>query len=90
MMYPYLTLNEDTEIVHSEMNENGRVKVYIEKADEKDGFHNAYCVLPDYTWQEVNGFSDEEICQYQKIIEDNAHLILELSQHGGFDHAAGF
>ena len=41
MMYPYLTLDEDTEIVHSEMDENGSVKVYVEKADKTDGFHSA-------------------------------------------------
>ena len=29
MMYPYMTLNDDTEITHSEMKEDGRVKVYI-------------------------------------------------------------
>lgn len=28
MMYPYLTLNDDTEITHSEMYPNGKVKVY--------------------------------------------------------------
>ena len=39
MMYPYLTLNDGTEIVHSEMLADDTVKVYIEKADEKDGFH---------------------------------------------------
>lgn len=38
MMYPFLTLDDDTEITHSEMRENGRVKVYIEMPDEKDGF----------------------------------------------------
>ena len=43
MMYPYLTLNDDTEITHSEMKENGQVKVYIETPDEKDGFHNVVC-----------------------------------------------
>ena len=37
MMYPYLTLNDDTEITHSELHPNGRVKVYIETPDEKDG-----------------------------------------------------
>ena len=31
MMYPYMTLNDDTEITHSEMKQDGRVKVYIEK-----------------------------------------------------------
>ena len=28
MMYPFMTLNDDTEITHSEMLEDGRVKVY--------------------------------------------------------------
>ena len=31
MMYPFMTLNDDTEITHSEMRADGRVKVYIEK-----------------------------------------------------------
>ena len=38
MMYPFMTLNDDTEITHSEMRADGRVKVYIETPDEKDGF----------------------------------------------------
>ena len=39
MMYPFLTLDDQTEIVHSEMRSDGSVKVYIEKPDSKDGFH---------------------------------------------------
>lgn len=39
MMYPFMTLNDDTEITHSEMKPDGRVKVYIETPDLKDGFH---------------------------------------------------
>ena len=33
MMYPFMTLDDGTEIVHSEMREDGRVKVYLEKPD---------------------------------------------------------
>lgn len=90
MMYPYLTLDDETEIVHSEMNEDKTVKVYIEKPDEKDGFHYASCILPKYEWQEIFGFTEDEIKRYQSIVENNAHLIIELSQNGGFDHASGF
>ena len=39
MMYPFLTLDDGTEIVHSEMHSDGTVKVYMEKPDAKDGFH---------------------------------------------------
>ena len=49
MMYPFLTLNDDTEIVHSEMLPSGEVRVYIERPDARDGFHSATCFLPSYT-----------------------------------------
>lgn len=74
MMYPFLTLDDNTEIVHSEMLADGRVKVYIEKPDAKDGFHSAICYLPAYDWQDVFGFMPEDIDRYQKIIESTAHL----------------
>ena len=35
MMYPFMTLEDDTEITHSEMKPDGKVKVYIETPDEK-------------------------------------------------------
>ncbi len=88
MVYPFLTLSDGTEIVHSELLEQGRVRVYVEKPDEKDCFHNAVCYLPDYRWESINGFSDDEIQKYQKVIESTAHLIIEFAQYGGFDHAA--
>lgn len=90
MMYPFMTLNDDTEIVHSEMKPDGRVKVYIERPDEKYGFRHATCWLPDYTWENIYQFSDEEINRLQKIIESTAHLIMEFSQEGGFENASGF
>lgn len=88
MMYPFLTLDDNTVIVHSEMQQDGTVKVYIEKPDEKDCFHSAYCILPAYKWEQVSGFSDGEIERYRKIIESTAHLIMRFSQEGGFDNAA--
>ena len=90
MMYPYLTLSDETDIVHSEMLEDNTVKIYIEKPDENDGFHYATCFLPKYEWTDVFGFTEKEIESYQSIIENNAHLIIELSQNGGFDNASSF
>ena len=34
MMYPFMTLNDETEITHSEMKSDGKVKVHIETPDE--------------------------------------------------------
>jgi len=88
MMYPFMTLPDDTEIVHSEMREDGRVKVYIETPDEKDGFHHAVCFLPDYDWTEINGYSDLEMEYFRRLVQNNAHLIMEYSQQGGILNAA--
>ena len=72
MMYPFMTLDDDTEIVHSEMKPDGRVKVYLEKPDAEDCFHSAVCWLPGYDWQEVHGFTPEEMARYQKIVESTS------------------
>jgi len=90
MMYPFLTLDDGTEIVHSEMLPDQTVRVYMEKPDEKDCFHHATCFLPSYDWEEVFGFTQEDIERYQEIIQSTAHLILQFSQEGGFDRASGF
>lgn len=90
MMYPFMTLDDQTEIVHSEMLKDGKVKVYIEKPDKKDCFHNAVCYLPQYEWEDVNGFSEEEIKRYLDVLKSTAHLILEFSQKGGLENASGF
>ena len=83
MMYPYLTLNDDTEITHSELHNDGRVKVYIETPDEKAGFHNAVCWLPKYEWEDINGYSDQEIAFFEELLQNNAHLIIEFAKDGG-------
>ena len=41
MMYPFLTLDDQTEIVHSQLLDDGSVKVYVEKPDAKDDFDSA-------------------------------------------------
>ena len=83
MMYPFLTLNDDTEITHSEMKDDGRVKVYIESPDEKDGFHNAACWLPEYRWENIHGYIQAEMTRFHQLLRNNAHLIIEFSWDGG-------
>ena len=90
MMYPFLTLDDNTEITHSEMRPDGTVKVYVETPDEKDCFHNGTCILPGYEWKNVNGYTKEEIAKFQEIIESTAHLIMEFAKEGGFDNASNF
>ena len=89
MMYPFLQIDGDTEIVHSDLLPSGEVKVYVEKPDAADGFHHASCFLPPYRWEDVVGFTAEEIARYQEVIESTAHLIMEFAQTGGFENASG-
>ncbi len=89
-MYPFMTLDDGTEIVHSEMKDNGKVKVYVEKPDEKDCFHHAVCWIPGYQWDDVNGFDENDLARYEDVLRSTAHLILQFSQEGGFEHAANF
>jgi len=90
MMYPFMTLEDDTEITHSDMQSDGRVKVYIETPDEEYCFRHATCYLPDYTWEDIYHYSKGEIDQFEDIIRSTSHLIMEFSQEGGFMNAANF
>ena len=89
MMYPFLTLDDDTEIVHSDITPDNRVRVYIEKPDAKDCFHHASCILPGYEWEDIYGFSPQEILKYQEIIASTAHLILAFAKEGGLLRSPG-
>ena len=90
MMYPFMALDDNTEVVHSEMLPDHRVKVYFEKPDAKDCFHSDVFSLPDYQCEEIHGFTPAEIARYQELMESTAHLILQFSQEGGVENAAGF
>lgn len=90
MMYPFMTLNDGTEIVHSERLSDGRVKVYIEKPDPNDCFHHVTCYLTDYSWEDEFGFSEEELAHIKDVICSTANLILEFADGGGFENASGF
>lgn len=82
MMYSFRTLEDGTEIVHSEMLSDYRVRVYLKKPDEKDCFHHAICVLPDCRWEKVAGFTKSEIQRYQAFLAGESSSILSAaSQH---------
>lgn len=80
MMYPFLTLDDGTEIVHSEMLPEGRVKAYMERPDEKLGFLHATCFLLGYEWEDIAGFSEAEMERLRGVLHSNFNLILQLAQ----------
>ncbi|MDO4647717.1 MAG: hypothetical protein Q4B26_03630 [Eubacteriales bacterium] len=92
MMYPFMTLEDHTEVVHSESYIKDNVEtvdVYFEKP-VYGGFHSAYCSLPSYKWTEIEGFTEDELKYYQEFLESVAHIVIRLARDGGFDNAANF
>lgn len=91
MMYPYMTLPDDTEITHSDIiNNNGKeqVQVYIETPIE-GGFKDATSILPDYEWT-VHGYTEEEMKYFKDFVEKAAHLFFKFARSKGFENASNF
>lgn len=87
MMYPFLTMPDDTEIVHSEVklvDGKEQVKVYIEKPIHL-GFKTATCYLPEYRWENIDGYTKEEMDKFKNIISNAAHVIIRLAREGGVE-----
>lgn len=85
MIYPYITLPDETEIVHTQILEkDGRkcVEVHFERPSD-DGFESARCSLPSYEWILRDGFTDEEMKYFEEILQHNAHLIFKFAKSGG-------
>lgn len=85
MMYPYLTLADETEITHSHIiEENGiqKIEVHFERPTEA-GFDTARCRLPEYTWIKRDGYTDEEITFFEQFLQNNAHLLYRYAASGG-------
>lgn len=74
MMYPYMTLSDQTEIVHSQViEEDGKQKVIVHfERPTEDGFDSARCVLPEYKWILREGYSDGEIALFEQLLRSNA------------------
>ncbi len=90
MMYPFLTLDNETEITHSELRSidgTEQVRVYIERPVD-GGFESAWCILPDYRWEDVEGISEGEIKEFTELLSSMSHLIFRFARDGGFENAA--
>lgn len=89
MLYPYMTLEDGTEIVHSQIIEEDNIKkVYVNFERPRDGgFDEARCELPTYRWVSRDGFSDQEIKMFTRLVQSNAHLLYKYAATGGIQIA---
>lgn len=85
MMYPYIELPDETLITHSHLKEENEIKivdVHFERPTQY-GFDSARCRLPSYEWILRDGYSDEEIEKFERILQDAAHLFYKYAELGG-------
>jgi hypothetical protein len=85
MIYPYMKLADNTEIVHTQVfEEEGvqKVEVHFERPTE-DGFDTARCQLPSYKWLIREGFTNEEMKFFDEFMHNNAHLFYKYGANGG-------
>ena len=85
MMYSYMTLADETEIVHSHLKEEEGIKmisVHFERP-KYGGFDSARISLPSYQWITRDGFSDEEIREFEKYTARHAHNLFYYAETGG-------
>jgi hypothetical protein len=84
-MYPFMTLADETLITHSHLIEEDGVKiveVHFERPT-KNGFDSARCSLPSYEWIIRDGFSDNEIVDFEKMLHDSVHIFFKYAELGG-------
>ena len=89
MCVSYGSTSDKTEITHSELRDDGSVKVCFEQP-VADGFKTAYWELPSYCCFDVEGYGEKELSEQRKCLETMAHLIIRFARNGGFENAAGF
>ncbi len=89
MVYPYMTLQDETEVAFSGIELKNNVEtltVYFEKP-VMGGFVSAECTLPGYKWN-VNGLTASEISTLQAFVERNSKSFYKFAKQGGVGAAS--
>ncbi len=82
MMYSYITLDDETTIVCSDIQPDQTIIVNVERPRDY-GFDSASCTLPSYSWTSHCGFSEHDLDFLMTTIRNNAPLIYRLSIEAG-------
>jgi hypothetical protein len=88
-MYPYMTLADNIEVVHSHLKEENDLKVISVHFERPKpyGFDSARISLPSYEWLMRDGFSDDEIKSFEEFTARHAHTLFHYAEIGGLDIA---
>ena len=71
MMWNYVQFPDETQIAYSDVREDGTVRIDIERPRDW-GFDSARCIMPAYQWSDVDGFSGQEIEEFDVFLRNNA------------------
>ena len=79
MYWDYVRLSDDTQFGYSSLQEDGTVKIAVERPVNFD-FDHAECSLPSLSWHDVTGFSTAELERFSEFLRSNSPLIFELAE----------
>lgn len=86
MMWEYVQFADDTQVSYSDVRGDNTVLVVIERPRDW-GFDTAKCLLPAYTWTEIDGFGEDELQELDTFVRNNAPLIMRFAYEGGRQYA---
>lgn len=79
MMFNYLKLPDETQIAYSGLLSDNTVEITVERPVDW-GFDSAHCLLPAFSWFDVDGFTEGEIADFDDLLRHNAPLIMRLAR----------
>ena len=84
-MYPLMTLSDETLITHSHIKEQDGIKIVDVHFERPiyDGFDMARISLPSYEWILRDGYSDEEIKEFEQMLRTGSHIFYKYAELGG-------
>jgi len=80
-----MTLADKTEIVHSHLKEENGDKIILVHFErpKNGGFDSARIRLPSYQWIMRDGFTDDEIKEFENYAARHAHNLFYYADIGG-------
>lgn len=87
MYYPYCTMYDKIEVVHTPLSSDGFVTVHFEEPDTIYGFKELDCLIPTYRISNIVGFSDTEASALVDFCIKNSEIILSVAKQGGIANA---
>lgn len=79
-MWRYVTFPDETIVAYSDIRDDGTVQIDVERPRD-GGFDTARCLMPAYRWSKVDGFSDEELEDFEAFLRNNAPLIFDFARN---------